>query len=302
MRMFSRVAYPLVLFFEHLTKKATGFVDRLFPAGPPDIQIGMNELKAQIGMLRAAKAIGVQQEQIMVQAAKLSTVRLRDIMLPARDIVTLAADAPLTTNLLIAHLDLHTRFPVTERPGDLSAIIGYATFKEMMFLAKTHPDNPSLREITRPIFRLPADMTAYEALRRMVSEHVHLALVSDPVKPSILGMITQEDLFEELVGDIQDEFDRLPRTLVASGRQWVVGGGTYLARLRETFNRPDLGSQLAPEATVSDWILHTLRRNPRGGDALTIDRLAVLVRKIRRNKVTEALIDPAAPPSPPAEA
>lgn len=301
MRLFGGVAYPLVWACEWLTKRAISLADRVVPPAPPDIQTGLNELRAQIGMLRTAKAIGVQQEQIMVQAARLSAVRIRDIQLPTRDIVMLHADAPLTVNLLVAHMDLHTRFPVTEIPGDPQSIIGYATFKEMMFLAKAHPENPSLREITRPIIRLNADLQASEALRRMVGEHVHLALVVDPASKQVTGLITQEDIFEELVGDIQDEFDRLPRHLTPLGRQWIAGGAASLGKLREALGLPHLGPGLAPEATINDWIGRALNRHPRGGDALQLDGVSLLVRKVRRFKVTEVLIDPSGSPIQPTD-
>lgn len=298
MRGFALVAFPVVWIFETATKKAMAWLGRFFPPAPLDQQTHLSELRAQVGMLRAAQVIGLQQEQIIVQAARLSTMRVRDIMLPAQDIVMLEADAPLTQNLVKAHLDLHTRFPVTTRPEDPQAIIGYVNFKEMVFLAKTHPHNPSLREITRPLLRLPADLPVSDALRRMVNEHVHLALVCDRDN-QVLGLITQEDIFEELVGDIQDEFDRLPRHATPSGRQWVVGGGLPMVRLRELLSQPDLASDLPAEATVHDWLERSLGRRPRGGDVVRQGQVAALVRKVRRHKVAEALIDPTGNPIEP---
>jgi putative hemolysin len=295
-RLFAYVVYPVVWFLERATKAAVALAERLFPRpAVADRQIALGELRAQVGMLRASQVIGVQQEQIIVGASRLSSIKVRDIMLPAEEIVMLAADAPLTENLIIAHLDLHTRFPVAERKGDAQSIIGYANFKEMMFLAKTHPQNPSVREITRPLIALPADMPVSEALRQMVAEHVHLAVIRDPAN-TVIGMVTQEDVFEELVGDIQDEFDRMPRQITPSGRQFVVGGGATLARLRQAMGRPDLAPHLPPEATANEWICRGLRRHPHGGDTLTLENVSILVRKVRRHKVNEALLDPTGAP------
>src|SRR5688572_4245893 len=205
------------------------------------------------------------------------------------------ADAPLSENLVIAHMDMHTRFPVASRKGDPQAIIGYVTFKDMVLLAKTHPGNPVIREIVRQIISLPEDMPLSEALKRMIHEHHHLALVRDK-NNAVVGMITQEDVFEELVGDIQDEFDRLPRHINPAGHQLVVGGGVPLVQLRQVLQRQDLGDGLAPTTTLNDWLNHDREMPLRGGDMVVIDRVWVQVRKVRRRRITEAVLDPLGSP------
>jgi putative hemolysin len=104
-------------------------------------------------------------------------------------------------------------------------------------------------------------------------------------------MITLEDILEELVGDIQDEYDRLPGNVVASGNSWIVGGGTTLARLKE-ISGIDLSNDLPPNgaSTLSDWLIGHLGREVRRGDVLVRDRLRVVVRKVRRHKLQEAQI------------
>src|SRR5215471_18796147 len=241
MQAFSFVIYPAVLLFEWLTTTLVNVVERLLPRRKADEHLaGLHELRAQVNLLRASQTIGVQEERIILQASRLSTMKVKDIMMPDDDIVMVVADAPLSENLVIAHMDLHTRFPVTSRKGDTEGIIGYVTFKDMVLLAKTHPGNPVIREIVRHIISLPESMALSEALRRMIAEHHHLALVRDG-EGKVAGMITQEDIFEELVGDIQDEFDRLPRHINPAGHQLVVGGGIQLGQLREVLQRPDLG-------------------------------------------------------------
>lgn len=289
---FALVVYPAVLLLEWLTTTLVRLVERVLPARPVEDQhLGLHELRAQVSLLRASQVIGVQEEQIILQASRLSTMRVKDIMMPEDDIVMVLADAPLSENLVIAHMDLHTRFPVTTRKGDPQAIIGYVTFKDMVLLAKTHPGNPVLREIVRQIISLPEEMSLSEALRRMITEHHHLALVRDR-EGKVVGMITQEDIFEELVGDIQDEFDRLPRHISPAGHQLVLGGGVTLAQLREMLHRPDLGEGLPGHTTLNDWLNQGREEPLRGGDMVVVDRVWVQVRKVRRRRITEALLDP----------
>lgn len=297
MWVLSAAAFPAVWALERTSWLLLRLIEVVFPADTrgDGAAPGLSELRAQVDLLRASKVIGLQEERIIVQASRLTGRKVGEIMLPAQDIVLLVADAPLTESIIAAHLDLHTRFPVSERAGDPQAIIGYINFKEMVYLAKTHPHNPSLREILRPLISFPVQMSVSDALRQMVSEHVHLALVRD-AGGRVVGLVTQEDIFEELVGEIQDEFDRLPRQIVPSGKQWVVGGGATFGRLRQTLGRWDLGGAFTAETTLNDGLATALGRRARGGDTIKLDGVAILVRKVRRHHVTEALLD--AEPSP----
>jgi magnesium and cobalt exporter, CNNM family len=296
MQAFSFVIYPAVLLFEWLTTTLVNVIERLLPRRKADEHLaGLHELRAQVNLLRASQTIGVQEERIILQASRLSTMKVKDIMMPDDDIVMVVADAPLSENLVIAHMDLHTRFPVTTRKGDPEGLIGYVTFKDMVLLAKTHPGNPVIREIVRQIISLPQEMPLSEALKRMIAEHHHLALVRDNAG-RVVGMITQEDIFEELVGDIQDEFDRLPRHINRAGHQLVVGGGVTLGQLRDVTGRPDLGGELPPSTTLNDWLNYGRELPLRGGDMVVVDRVWTQVRKVRRRRITEAVLDPLGSP------
>ena len=298
---FAIVVYPAVLLFEWLTMTFVRLVELILPSKAVDHQTHLHELRAQVNLLRASQVIGMQEERIILQASRLSSAKVKDIMMPEEDIVMVVADAPLSENLVIAHMDLHTRFPVSVRRGDPQGIIGYVTFKDMVLLAKTHPGNPVIREVVRQIVSLPEDMTLADALRRMTHEHHHLALVRGS-GGRVVGMITQEDIFEELVGDIQDEFDRLPRHISPAGHQLVVGGGVALGQLRDVLKRGDLGSEMPPATTLNDWLNHGRPEPLKGGDMVVIDRIWAQVRKVRRRRITEALLDPLGSPFEPAPA
>lgn len=289
------VLWPAVWVLELTTKGFVAVLEKFLRSPADDAQGGLYELRAQVNLLRASQVIGMQEERIILQASRLSAMKVEDIMMSDDDIVMLVADAPLSENLIIAHMDLHTRFPVTMRKGDAQAIVGYVTFKDMVLLAKTHPGNPVLREIIRPLISLPIDMTLSEALRRMTAEHLHLSLVRG-TGGTVVGMISQEDIFEELVGDIQDEFDRLPKHISPSGQQLVVGGGVTLAQLRDSLKRNDLGGELPGNTTVNEWLNHGREDNLKGGDMIIHDGVWAQVRKVRRRRITEALLDPLGDP------
>jgi putative hemolysin len=250
----------------------------------------LRELRAFAIMARALRLISSREEKIILGATALSNRPVRDIMLPAAHIGMLNANDSLADSLIAAHLDMHTRFPVTEQPGNPQAIIGYVNFKDIVAHMHLSPRQPSLRAIMRVIPSLPETMPIATCLETLMHEHSHIALVRNQ-SGSVVGMITLEDILEEIVGDIQDEFDRLPAHTVRSGSGWVVGGGISLARLKETtgINFSTESAQPDPRK-LTEWVTDYLKRPVRGGETIERDGLRLLVRKVRRQKVLEALI------------
>lgn len=288
MQVFSLVSYPVVFLFEWTTRGMVRLVERrVGRERTEEGGAGVNELLAHARALRVGRVISAHQERVILGAGRLAHLRVRDILVPASDIKMLHADGRLIEHLVAVHVDAHTRFLVTERVGDPQAIFGYVNVKDIFFLAKTHPDNPSLREITRDILAVSAELPIGEALARMLREHAHLALVRDH-GGYVHGMITLEDILEEVVGDIRDEYDRLPRTLARVGRQWLAGGGVSLGQVREAMGLPIVGRDVAAETPISDWLARMCGGNPRAGEAVKADGVHALIRKVRRKQVLEA--------------
>ncbi len=290
MRMFALMVYPVVLVFEWITKVATSFLMRGManPAGEADA--GLGELRAQAHLLRTARILGAHEERMIVGASKIARTKIKDILLPASDIVMLDQGGKLTEHIITAHLEAHTRFPVTTRKGDAQGIVGYVNVKELIFLPKTHPENPDIKEITRSLISLSSDMTVSQAFNKMMGEHAHLALVRDETQ-KILGMVTLEDILEEVVGDIQDEFDRFPKHMTQAGRQWVAGGGVTVGKVRQALARPLFAQEAPGETVLADWIASQHKETIKGGDVFVMDKVKFLVKKVRRHKILETQLE-----------
>lgn len=254
----------------------------------------LQELRASAAVARTCRLIGSQEEKIILAATGLPARPVRDVMLPAGRMSMLTADAPVADALVAAHLDMHTRFPLTERAGDPQGIVGYVNFKDIVAHSRLAPQNPTLRAIARTVPSFPDDMPVSRCLELLIRDHVHIALVRDP-RNAVLGMVTMEDLLEELVGEIEDEYDHLPDHVVVSGRGWVVGGGISAAKLRETTGIELPTPAGGPYRHLSDWVVGQRAQPLRAGGVVEKDGVRVVVRKVRRHKVLEAQVEKVGP-------
>ncbi|MBQ4314904.1 MAG: CBS domain-containing protein, partial [Lentisphaeria bacterium] len=148
---------------------------------------------------------------------------------------------------------------------------------------RSHPNGMVVTDIMRPISFVSPDDTASELLEGFASRHCHMMIVRDKNKQT-LGLVTLEDIVEELIGDLDDEFDPLPRTFYSPGEfVWVVGGGVPMTLLaRDT--ALDLPHRTEPAAV---WFSCQLDRPARVGDKLRYRNAEFYVRKMRRHQVWE---------------
>lgn len=300
-RLFAQSVHPAVWCLEKTVLAILRVVERFGrPAstGERPEHATLQEIHAQAAYARAARLIGPRQEEIIVGVSRLSCRPVREIMLPAADIIMIDVHESLVNSLIAAHMDMHTRYPVTEKAGDPQQIVGYVNFKDIVALMRlSHGEKPELRSVVREMPSIGVETPIAAGMERMIHEHAHIAIVRDAAG-LVVGMITLEDILEEFVGDIQDEYDRLPAHVVASGGAWIAGGGVSLAKLQDA-----LGLALPPGAagdgtrTLNGLVTAELGRAPRGGDLVEVGGVRVFVRKIRRQMVLEAQVS-AAPPKP----
>lgn len=289
---FSRSVRPAVWLLETLVRGIMSLGGRRAAGGPGSLSetAALQELRAYAAMARTSRLIGHREEGIILGATMLKDRPVREIMLPAAHMSTLDADASLSQNLVAAHLEMHTRFPVVERRGDPQSVLGYVNVKDVIATMHLSPHEPSLRAVVRPIPSFREEEPLSECLERLMRERTHIALVRD-AKGLVTGMVCLEDILEELVGDIEDEYDRLPSHVTGTGTSFVAGGGATLDRLRAATGLDLAAASPAPGAsTLDEWVAACLGRAARGGDVVERGPIRVLVRKTRRNRVQEAQV------------
>ena len=246
-----------------------------------DLESAMEELRRAAALARTSRMIGHREEGIIVSASRLATTPVEAIVLPAEYISMLVTDEPLSQALIAAHQDMHTRFPVTDERDNPQRITGYVNLKDIVAAMRLSPDDPSLKSLVRPLHVFEGDASVADCLEHLMRQHSHIALVRDS-GGAIVGMVTMEDIVEELLGEIHDEFDRMPAYLTPAGSGWIAGGFVTLNRLSDTVGIELKPASEKPVLTLNDWIVEHLGRPPRGGEEIDTDGWRILIRKTRR--------------------
>jgi CBS domain containing-hemolysin-like protein len=276
--------------------KAIHFINRPFEGRSlkPERAATIEEITALAGLARLSNQISSYQERIIHGASRLAEISVDKIMIPDSQVSFLSSHQSISDAIIAAHIEAHTRYPVSD--GDnRDNILGYVNFKEMIYFMRTNPNDPSFQGIIRPVGFVAPDTSAADLVKGFVTDHVHMSIVRD-ANGKTLGMVTFEDLVEELVGDLEDEFDRLPRMAhPLSGGTWMVGGGKPMTEvatlLKKSFSE-------VPE-NISTWLIGQFGRTPKAGESIKRDGFEFMIRRIRRGQVFEVAVRPLTKPNPP---
>jgi len=247
--------------------------------------VTLTEIAALAGLARMSNLLSSQQEQIIRGTSQLASKRASEVMIPAVEVTFLSTNQTISEAIVAAHLDPHTRFPICEG-DDRNHVLGYINFKELVARVRTNPTDPSLRGIIRPVYLVAPDDSAAQLLRVFVERHEHMAIVRN-ANGTTLGLITLEDVIEELVGELEDEFDRLPRMMhQLSAGTWMVGGGVPVAEVGAT-----LGLGLTDASgSVSSWLLRQLGSHATLNATYRVENTEFMIRRLRRGKIFEVAI------------
>lgn len=263
--------------------KLTKLINRPFEGRAPARPTPAEEISALAAMARSSQAISSRQERIIRMVPSLSEKSAEEVMIALEDVSFLDADMSLDDAINATGNDFHTRYPLCIE-GDRSRVPGYVNIKEIILAVQHGKGDMKVSDIMRPIAFVDSDDTASKLLEMFAAQHCHMTIVRDAVSGKTCGLVTLEDIVEELIGDLDDEFDPLPRTFYAPGDNlWVVGGGVPLTQLaRDT--QLDLPRRAE---SVSAWFGREMGKQVKVGDTLTWKNAVLFVRKVRRRQAWE---------------
>jgi CBS domain containing-hemolysin-like protein len=204
------------------------------------------------------------EREILINALELNELWVRDVMTPRTEVVVLDADEPFEKTLDIAIRSKHTRFPLVK--GHLDQAIGLIHIKDL-FKLLNDPD-PDLMRIKRDLKMVPDTMPLDTLLKFFLKEHAHLAMAVDEFGTPV-GVVFLDNVMEELVGDIQDEFDNEHSAFIRiNDDEFVVEGSMTLNDLEGYV--ADLYLESGEVTTVGGYITQQLERFPETGETLEI--------------------------------
>lgn len=250
----AKLATPVIWFLG----KSTNVVVRLL-GGDPNAsreEVSDAELRAMVG---SSATLGDEERQIVDEVFGAGEVSLRETMIPRTEVDFLDGDLPAAEAFRQVRDGSHSRYPVIGQDAD--DVLGFVHIRDLAALDEDGRSQPVSR-LVRPVLSLPQSMRILRALTEMRQGHHHLAIVSDEYNGTA-GIVTIEDLVEELIGDITDEFDDEAQV----GDQADIDGLVTL----EDFTS-DYGFLLpeGPYDTVAGFVMARLGSLPRVGDSCTV--------------------------------
>lgn len=226
-------------------------------------EVTTDELRS---MVANADTLGDEERRIVDDVFDAGDRSLREVMVPRTEVDFLDGDLPAYRALRMVQANQRSRYPVTD--GSTDQIIGFLHVRDLMGLDLVTRQAP-VRQLARPVLSLPETVKVLKALAEMRRSGSHLAIVADEYGGTA-GIVTMEDLIEELIGDIQDEYDVVDALQLKHQELSDVEGLTSL----EDF--ADMTGFVIPEGpydTVAGFLMTRLGRIPQVDDEITVHLL-----------------------------
>jgi magnesium and cobalt exporter, CNNM family len=268
----------------------TRYISRVFRADvAAEDRISSEELRLIIEQGGEQGILEAEEEQMIHAVIELGDQRVHEVMIPRIAMVTLTADATIGEAIDRIVEEGHSRIPVYE--DSIDEIVGIVYAKDLLpFLKSNAPEPPPLRSLLRtPVF-VPESMTVDDLLHELQRRKVHLAIVLDEYGGTA-GLVTIEDLLEEIVGEIQDEYDEEePMIVKLSEDEARVDGRASVDDLAEIFETQVPLEDEDEYDTVGGLIYHRIGGVPKPGDQVSVDGLTLTVETTDGRRVSKVLV------------
>jgi len=288
------VTYPAIWLLRTVTNAAL----RIFGISPHgsegDVQ-SVDELRIILAGSEKAGILSEENREIIEGVFQFSKRTARQIMVPRTDVVILSTTKTIEENLETIRTTRHTRYPLCD--GSLDNTVGLIHVKDLL-LAQLRGPGRSLQELKREVLFVPENSTVDSLLSQFIESKTHMAVVLDEYGGSS-GIVSLENITEELFGQIQDEFDRERPEIEPLGNGRYRVRGDYLIEDLADRLKIDLGEP--EEETVGGYVAARLGREVTPGDKVELGDLAVSVLEAERFRVRWVLVVVKAPPTEMAE-
>jgi CBS domain containing-hemolysin-like protein len=243
------------------------------------------ELRTLVDVGAREGVVEREEREMIHRVFELEDTLVRSVMVPRTDMFCLDVETPVAQILPALREHLHSRVPVYE--DTIDSIIGILYTKDLLRHLQGLPADFDLRSVLHPPYFVPETKRADTLLQEFQAKKLHLAIVVDEYGGTA-GLVSLEDLLEELVGEIADEYDEPERLIQpVDTNTYRVAGKLPIDELNDA-----TGLRISKEAydTVGGWVLDLFGRVPRKAERVETPELAVTVEKVERTRVVEVLV------------
>ncbi len=242
------------------------------------------EIRFLIEYIHAQGILEKEKTEMLRNIFDLGCIPVKDIMVPVPDIITIDVTSPISQALKLFSMNPFTRLPVYE--GKPDNIIGMIHLKDI-FVMISHKQDKPLKDLIRPILFIPESVKVNQLLREFREQHMHIAIVLNE-HGIVIGLITLEDVLEEIVGEISDEHDPAGDKILALQKGgWLVDASIPLDELEETLN---IHFKSESSNTLGGFLTEQLQHLPKKGERVHYKDLLFQIQKASPRRVKQVLI------------
>lgn len=293
---FYKASYPAIWL---LNNAALGIL-KLFgitPRSGEDMAHSEEELRFLMAESARSGILTTGEKDLLDKVFRFSDRTARQILVPAADVVLLSLSRPLDENVAKAKAEGYTRYPLCE--DGLDSVLGMIHIRDLLAREKELKNPRDLVKLRRDILVVPETVSAHRMLNLFRRKKVHMAVVVDEFGVAG-GMLTLEDVLEELVGEIHDEFDQAETLAMRplGPNEWEVDGTFLLDDLEE---RLEVEVDDPDNVTLGGHVQRILGRIAEAGDCVRIGPLEVTVEEVKQHRPGRVKIKRLPAPVPPAD-
>ncbi len=267
--IFYYILYPFIWFLNGTANRFLRWAG-LQPAGEGEHGFTAEELEYVLSHARHGHPGDALINRLMVRSLRLRETRAQQVMRPREQIVALWLDKPLDENLRTAQMSGHSRFPVCR--GTLDEVDGIVLVREWLWQIQALGPEASFEPLIRPALTFTLKTPVHSMIELFRSSRSHLAVVLDE-NGKTAGIVSFEDVLEEIVGDIRDEFDIEHGPIFEHKDQIIVVSGSLT--MRELQAETGWNFEWQPKETVAAWALRHFGHQPGRGETVTVGEYKV---------------------------
>ncbi|HKB80942.1 MAG TPA: hemolysin family protein [Thermoanaerobaculia bacterium] len=289
LRAFYFVTFPIIWVLNR-TSNAVLRLLGIRPATTTEIAHSQEELRLILASSERAGVLSEENREIIEGVFQFSKRTARQIMVPRTDVAILSTGRSIAENLETIRTTSHTRYPLCD--GTLDRTVGLIHVKDL-FLAQLKGPGRTIQELKREILFVPENSTVERLLSQFIEHKTHMAVVLDEYGGAS-GIVSLENITEELFGQIQDEFDRERPEIEPLGNGRYRVRGDYLIEDLADRLKVDVGEPA--EETIGGYVAARLEREIVPGDRTMLGELSIEVIDAEKFRVRWVIVQTQMPP------